>query len=802
MTLENTPINGHDELLLLAYVEDELSGTDRAAFERELAGDPELRALIDALRADRQRLRSLAPTAAPSDMVERVIQRLERQTLLGPVTAGDDLSDDSATTPATSGDRSPDEIEAEPGVASTSIEPIARIGFGRVARVAGLAAALALSAWLGSKFFGPEKTITQPAPGGGPMAAGDQPGTEGIRDLRNDNRLAIADGVDRGKDNAGGGTASTVAGKSASSANERPAIDPHSDGRVAVGNAKTSDSHGNFRAGQKAADGHADLAAAAAKGAGGLNDIGDSANLKAVVSPKGAHSQQAFTRRSDADGTGPNAPGGVQLADQAKSIGQFATAQSGRQELFEYSERVEVGQDRQYARLTATAEVQSELAFDESPPVDRVATSGRSPLPQPSAAPTAPPTSPDPTAPARPVPTEAPLPPAPDAAQHDDRNATTGQLADAPTRDASISKESADSFVAAEGDTTTRIEVVSDDPDASRREVMAWAQSRKLSVLYTPAQTWAGSQRGQAETEGVGQSQAKDVDPSRRRAVPGVEQRKADTQDEVKSRPLDPSVTRKHTTPSPTTTAPNRSSPRFNQQQDDERQQVASADAKYEASQASQRQVVYLSVPRDQLSGLLSHLNDKGQQKAQLVKEHNSASEARPSIESVTRAMEKQRNAPTKNLDAKLGAANAADTGARTPSPATTPSANRGNQTTVQAARTAPSRAESKKSEQGLPADASANDDALRRGTVAQADKAPGVELDGAQLGQRFQQRVVALDAINWGLILRDQLSIVPSMELAESEAPVTVSVIIEKARQAPANPAPDANQVERANQR
>jgi len=112
----------YDENLILGYIEGELSGSALKRFEADLAREPRLRALVDAVVADRNALRALPDEQPPFDLMERITQRLERDMLLG----GDEAD------------------EEEPAVAG-------RIGgwsFSRWAAVGGVAALLALSTML------------------------------------------------------------------------------------------------------------------------------------------------------------------------------------------------------------------------------------------------------------------------------------------------------------------------------------------------------------------------------------------------------------------------------------------------------------------------------------------------------------------------------------------------------------------------------------------------------------------------------------------------------------------------------
>lgn len=75
-------VDRYDHELILGYVEGELSPEDQARFEAVLGGDPALRQLVCDLQADRRAVRQMADEDPPADLVEGVIQRLERQMLL------------------------------------------------------------------------------------------------------------------------------------------------------------------------------------------------------------------------------------------------------------------------------------------------------------------------------------------------------------------------------------------------------------------------------------------------------------------------------------------------------------------------------------------------------------------------------------------------------------------------------------------------------------------------------------------------------------------------------------------------
>src|SRR5262249_45834498 len=84
----NTARPAPDEGDLLAFIEGEALPRERElAVARELSGSPELARRLEAMRADREALRSLPQMSAPPgllDAVEAALQPvLERQMLLG-----------------------------------------------------------------------------------------------------------------------------------------------------------------------------------------------------------------------------------------------------------------------------------------------------------------------------------------------------------------------------------------------------------------------------------------------------------------------------------------------------------------------------------------------------------------------------------------------------------------------------------------------------------------------------------------------------------------------------------------------
>ncbi len=81
------PPSGHagevDELDLLGWVEGDLPRARQQPVEELLAREPRLRALLDAMAADRAALRSLPPEPIPADLLSRVEAQLERELLVG-----------------------------------------------------------------------------------------------------------------------------------------------------------------------------------------------------------------------------------------------------------------------------------------------------------------------------------------------------------------------------------------------------------------------------------------------------------------------------------------------------------------------------------------------------------------------------------------------------------------------------------------------------------------------------------------------------------------------------------------------
>lgn len=73
----------YDPEWLLSYIEGELSPRDAAALEQQLQRDPRLARLVEQLRHDRRLLRSTPLEREPADLLERAMNYLERQLLLG-----------------------------------------------------------------------------------------------------------------------------------------------------------------------------------------------------------------------------------------------------------------------------------------------------------------------------------------------------------------------------------------------------------------------------------------------------------------------------------------------------------------------------------------------------------------------------------------------------------------------------------------------------------------------------------------------------------------------------------------------
>ncbi|MCC7406501.1 MAG: hypothetical protein IT442_00410, partial [Phycisphaeraceae bacterium] len=73
----------YDPEWLLSYIEGEMSPKDAAALEEQLQRDPRLARLVEELRQDRRLLRSTPLEREPADLLERAMNYLERQLLLG-----------------------------------------------------------------------------------------------------------------------------------------------------------------------------------------------------------------------------------------------------------------------------------------------------------------------------------------------------------------------------------------------------------------------------------------------------------------------------------------------------------------------------------------------------------------------------------------------------------------------------------------------------------------------------------------------------------------------------------------------
>ncbi len=72
----------YDENLILAYLEGDLTADEKVRFETMLAGDEPLRQLVQSLADDRAALRNLPDEMPPSDLMQPVHDRLERNMLL------------------------------------------------------------------------------------------------------------------------------------------------------------------------------------------------------------------------------------------------------------------------------------------------------------------------------------------------------------------------------------------------------------------------------------------------------------------------------------------------------------------------------------------------------------------------------------------------------------------------------------------------------------------------------------------------------------------------------------------------
>lgn len=69
---------------MTAYLDAELSADEAAAFEAQLAEDPEARSEIEQLRRVMSLVQSLPEVQAPPDFAEKVSRRVRRRVLLGP----------------------------------------------------------------------------------------------------------------------------------------------------------------------------------------------------------------------------------------------------------------------------------------------------------------------------------------------------------------------------------------------------------------------------------------------------------------------------------------------------------------------------------------------------------------------------------------------------------------------------------------------------------------------------------------------------------------------------------------------
>lgn len=122
-------LDRYDQDLLLDYLEGELDADRRAQLEAQLADDPQLSQLLEAIAKDREALRSLPEQTAPADLVSDLTASLERRMLL------DDSVDESGPIPMSR---------------ARGYEPERSGGvrWGRVAGLTGLAASVAVAAGL------------------------------------------------------------------------------------------------------------------------------------------------------------------------------------------------------------------------------------------------------------------------------------------------------------------------------------------------------------------------------------------------------------------------------------------------------------------------------------------------------------------------------------------------------------------------------------------------------------------------------------------------------------------------------
>ncbi len=94
-----------DDERLSAYLDGELSAPEQAQLEARLVVDPELRQLVDELRAVRQQLEILPEYRLQSTFAEQVLRRAEQEMLLSPVAreaASDSIAAATTAMPAVS----------------------------------------------------------------------------------------------------------------------------------------------------------------------------------------------------------------------------------------------------------------------------------------------------------------------------------------------------------------------------------------------------------------------------------------------------------------------------------------------------------------------------------------------------------------------------------------------------------------------------------------------------------------------------------------------------------------------------
>ncbi|MCK4602229.1 MAG: zf-HC2 domain-containing protein, partial [Phycisphaerae bacterium] len=82
-------MTGHEKIReqLSAYLDGELSAAEMGRVEKAVAGDAELAAELDQLRAVRKLIRKLPRRQAPPELVSRVLGQAERMHLVGPAGA-------------------------------------------------------------------------------------------------------------------------------------------------------------------------------------------------------------------------------------------------------------------------------------------------------------------------------------------------------------------------------------------------------------------------------------------------------------------------------------------------------------------------------------------------------------------------------------------------------------------------------------------------------------------------------------------------------------------------------------------